>query len=222
MTDIFDFFKGEHANRILILGESHYGSGIGFKTADVVKRYLTEYANGKQDDYKFFEKIVKSFGVDPAKEREAFWSSTYFKNYVCDALCGIGDRKAKNQAKNNRTEYNDVLFRFINENKISTVFVFSRLVYNNSLPSYYCKAKEHIDCYGYGTLMVGRRRDYVSHCIYLADVEHKYSSVLLDHDVEFFGLRHPSGRCGFIPNNYSKYLSERLQIQQSLEEKPNV
>ena len=212
MTDNFGYFQGKHANHVLILGESHYGDEGGFKTEDVVNRYLTEFENGIYNiSFEFFEKIAKSFGVNPAKERMASWNNVYFRNYICDKVCGIRDGKAKDQARNYRAEYNDVLFQFINEKKITTVFVFSRLVYINSLPSYYRKAKEDLGCCDNGTLMVGSRKDYISHCIYRAGVEHRFSGILLDHDVEFFGLRHPSSRCGFNPDNYKEILKEKLE-----------
>lgn len=207
MTDNFGFFQGKHTNRVLILGESHYGESATIKTDTVVKNYLSLYANGGYDaSYEFFEKIARSFDFDPRKEREFFWNSVYFKNYVCDDVCGIKDNKARSRIEHNRVGYNNALFQFLNEKAIAAVFVFSRLVYNESLPSFFCKGKEDLGCCDDGTLMVGCRKDYISHCIYLAGVEHRYTDILLDHDVAFFGLRHPSAACGFYPENYKKSL----------------
>ena len=122
--------------RILILGESHYDKDgyDNFTTKSVIENY---HLNPNEKKYNFFHKIAQCFSVntnDIDKEFECFWSNVYFANYV-DELCGIGDSKAKSLIENNKKEYNNELFEFININKIDIVFIFGRTVYNN-LPSY--------------------------------------------------------------------------------------
>mgnify|MGYP004541308685 CR=1 FL=1 len=220
MDDKFGFYRGAHADGVLILGESHHGDKEdsekspeeceakerNCKTENVVNNYLALYRAGGYDRcYEFFEKIVSAFHFQ-VENRAAFWNSVYFKNYVCDHLCGVGDDKATTLINRNRTEYNDVLFDFLNKQNITTVFVFGRLVYD-SLPRFAAKGEKCGNCDD-GTLKAGRQRDYISHCKYLGEIPHSATNIILTHDVEFFGLRHPSAQCGFSAENYCSVLGE--------------
>lgn len=221
----FGFYQGASAKNILILGESHHWSKEdankspeernkkeqGYSTNRTVENYLYVYANGGYDPaYAFFERIVQSFGFNPAEDRERFWNSVYFKNYVTDKLCGVGDSRAKNCISFNREKYNNELFRFINEKGVATVFVFSRLVYN-ALPQFARGKKEKQPDCDDRTLTVGRRRDYLSHCIYLKGETHGCTDIVPARDTAFFGMRHPSARGGYCPGNYAGILHKEFE-----------
>lgn len=209
-------YEGENAKyqnkRILILGESHYDKDgyDNFTTKSVIKNY---HLNPNEKKYNFFHKIAQCFSVntnDIDKEFERFWSNVYFANYV-DELCGIGDSKAKSLIENNKKEYNNELFEFINKNKIDIVFVFGRTVYNN-LPSYSKNktAAEKQPDLDNGNIFVGSRRDFISHCVYLKGEQHKNVKTVLKRNVHIYGLRHPSARCGFNAENYKPYLKNLI------------
>lgn len=209
-------YEGENAKyqnkRILILGESHYDKDgyDNFTTKSVIKNY---HLNPNEKKYNFFHKIAQCFSVntnDIDKEFECFWNNVYFANYV-DELCGIGDSKAKSLIENNKKEYNNELFEFINKNKIDIVFVFGRTVYNN-LPSYSenkATTEKQPDLDN-GDLSVGNRRDFVNCCIYLKDEPHENTDIKLNKDVHVYGLRHHSTRCGFNAENYKPYLKNLI------------
>mgnify|MGYP004482273587 FL=1 len=209
-------YEGENVKyqnkRILILGESHYDKDgyDNFTTKSVIENY---HLNPNEKKYNFFHKIAQCFSVktnDIDKEFECFWSNVYFANYV-DELCGIGDSKAKSLIENNKKEYNDELFEFINKNKIDIVFIFGRTVYNN-LPSYSenkATTEKQPDLDN-GDLSVGNRRDFVNCCIYLKDEPHENTDIKLNKDVHVYGLRHPSAQCGFNVENYKPYLKNLI------------
>ena len=198
--------------RILILGESHYDKDgyDNFTTKSVIENY---HLNPNEKKYNFFHKIAQCFSVntnDIDKEFECFWSNVYFANYV-NELCGIGDSKAKSLIENNKKEYNDELFEFINKNIIDIVFVFGRTVYNN-LPSYSknettAEKQPNLDN---DNLFVGSKRDFISHCVYLKGEQHKNAETELNRDIHIYGLRHPSARCGFNAENYKPYLKNLI------------
>ena len=221
----FGFYQGASAKNILLLGESHHWCKEDankspaernkkeqeYSTNRTVERYLHLHENGGYDPaYAFFEKIAQTFGFEPAKDRMRFWNSVYFKNYVTDGLCGVGDSKAKNRIFCNREKYNNDLFRFINEHGITTVFVFSRLVYK-SLPQFARGREEKQPNCDDGTLTVGKRKDYLSHCIYVKGETHGCTKVLLARDAAFFGMRHPSARGGYRPENYVDILRAKFE-----------
>lgn len=209
-------YEGKNAKhqskRILILGESHYDKDgyNDFTTDSVVQNF---YSNPGEKKYQFFHKIAKCFFEnvkDIDDEFESFWNNVYFANYV-DGLCGIGDSKAKILIKNNKEKYNNELFEFINKNEIDLVFVFGRAVYNN-LPS--CSknktAAEKQPDLDNGNLFVGKKRDFIRHCVYLKGEQHKNAKTMLKRDVHVYGLRHPSARCGFNAENYKPYLKNLI------------
>lgn len=204
--------------RILILGESHHWSyddwitadgeseeaakirrlekAASYKTEDVIKRYLESYsAGGKKDRaYRFFDYIVRTFGIDPENSREDFWSKVYFGNYV-EKLCGIRDSQAQNAIAEESCQYNRSLFSFINDNGIDLVFCFSRRVYH-ALPRFEsiaaCEATDGDDQHRLEKLIY---RPAAS-----AD-----DGIILRKPVTFYGLRHTSQ--GY---SYRKY-RERIE-----------
>ncbi len=210
---------GQDSN-ILILGESHHTSddypqaGIPapYTTESVVKEHILDINNSKKSLY-FFKKIANSFGYESEtkEQREDFWNKVYFGNYI-DVLCGVGDSKAKIHLQTNRIKCNDQLFAFINENDITKVFVFSRLVFNNlpSLSRKFFKEENIQNRINDKNIMVGKCSDYIGHCKYLRGIEHNNSNMLLNHDVDFYGLRHPSARGGYSADNYKEYLNKLL------------
>lgn len=203
--------------KILILGESHYitnGNKIS-ATKGVIKDGYRKAPNNQS--YLFFHKIAQSFNVNTNnidKEFSKFWDYVYFGNYVPEP-CGIGDSKAKNYIAKYRTEYNNQLFKFIYKNNIDIVFVFSRLTYNN-LPGFSKKHKkdENLENADNGNLTVGKSkecRDLISHCKYLANIEHPNVDVILNKDIEVYGMRHPSARGGYKIENYCNILGELFE-----------
>jgi len=205
----------KQSKKVLILGESHYHDDINDKTFSTLGVMDDFKKNSTDVSYKFFHKIAKSCGIesiDINEEFELLWDKVYFGNYV-EELCGIRTDVAKNFIKSNRVKYNDNLFSFINENNIDIVLVFSRLVFNNSLPSLSKKYKsdEALENLDDGTIKVGKCRDYISHCRYFANAKHRYSNIILNKDVDFYGLRHPSAWGGYKTENYIPYLSNIIK-----------
>lgn len=202
--------------KILILGESHYSKDENgdFTTDSVIKKNY--YNNPKESKYLFFHKIAQSFNIDTNDidtEFSEFWNYVYFGNYIPE-LCGIKDQRAKNYIKKdeNRKKCNNELFNFINENGIDVVFVFSRLTYNN-MPSLSKKHKKDEDLKNAdsGNLRIGKCRDWISHCKYLANIEHPNVDVILNKDIEVYGMRHPSARGGYRIENYCNILGELFE-----------
>lgn len=202
-------FVGKNAEsqtkRILILGESHHWEKKDwelqpgeteaqaeerrknkeevYKTENVLKCYLENYAErkGRYKVYRFFDYIVRSFGVDPELHREDFWSKVYFGNYV-EKLCGVRDTQAETAIRETSEEYNRSLFQFIKCNNIDYVFCFSRRVYA-ALPSLEGKdsrnEKDGIDTHR------------LEHCTYHPGLQ-KSTNIVLDRPVTIYGLRHTS------------------------------
>lgn len=221
----------EQERKILILGESHHWAKSDwdererspeeakeerrkkledYTTKNVVNNYLSQYnSDGWKDKcYRFFDRIVKSFGIDPDR-RSAFWDKVYFGNYVEGDLCGIGDNQAQILIDKNRDLYNSSLFSFINENKVDAVFCFSRRVYN-ALP---CFEKDEKTVNKVQTIVVGKvgkNNDYLSKCIYLP-IARSGKIPSLKKELTVYGMRHPSGSGGYNSENYSSILSEAIK-----------
>lgn len=217
-------FVGAHARnnpkKVLILGESHHWAEEDYdKTEDersrkeatyytynVLKRYLDNYehSTGRDRDhnYRFFDNIVKSIGVDPETERIKFWNSVYFGNYV-EKLCGVGDAKAKKAIRDNRTEYNSHLIEFINKEHIDYVFCYSYLTYNN-LPS--CNSEV-------GDTEVphdSSEKPQIIKCIYKKG-DKEFCDVQLDHDIAVYKIRHPSR--GFSYSKYAEIIKDIVKTE---------
>ncbi len=207
-------WRGDNAKQhgILILGESHHintstdpvaGIPASYTTDANVRDYLRHPTN---KTYRFYDKIVASFGLDPNNQRNEFWDKVYFGNYI-DVLCGVRDRSARNTLNaDNRETYNDQLFHFINDHAIRTVFCFSILAYNH-LPS--MADGESDTCNSLG--MCGNRQIYLRHCLYKAGAPHDHTTVSLKHDLEVYGIQHPSAPGGYHPAVYAAVLAEKFQ-----------
>lgn len=221
-------FVGACADRqsikILILGESHHWDKAdwitahgeteaeaaqrrnkkaqAYETKAVVRRYIENYAKpGDRDKaYRFFEYIVRTFGMDPEQQREHFWSRVYFGNYV-EELCGVRDSKAKEAIKKRADQYNRSLFRFIQDNGIDCVFCFSRRVYA-ALP----QLEKH-DSQNRADGMDAHR---LEKCVYGAGAR-EHMNMELQKAVTFYGLRHTSQ--GF---SYRKYQERISQIRKEI------
>lgn len=211
-------FQGKYAdrqeNRILILGESHHnndqkdsvdgkpGKPASYTTDGVVRDYLK---NPQHKNYRFFDKITQTFCFDPARERETFWESVYFGNYI-DVLCGVHNNIAREMinTNGNRETFNDQLFRFVNAHGICKIYCFSILAYG-SLPGIANEVCQEYDrCDNIGKR--GRKNVYLRKCLYKAGVPHKHTCVLLDHDLEVIGISHPSSRAGYALDLYANAL----------------
>ncbi len=219
-------WHGENAKHILILGESHHtnstdnqeaGEPATYTTHEKLQQYMDQYnnPNTKRRDpcYKFFDKIVSSFGLDPEKDRSDFWSKVYFGNYV-PVLCGVKDQAAAKQIQgkdeisglSNRKLYNNALFDFVNTHGIDVIFCFSVLAYNN-LPSL---AEDEAPDTRTSLGTRGEKQVYLRHCQYKAGIPHDHTTVLLNHDLEVYGIPHPSAASGYDPQIFAKALSNKI------------
>ncbi len=205
-------YKGKEANnqksRVLILGESHYSKdgSSDFSTQGVLENY---HKNPTESKYRFFRKIAESCGIKIGninidEEFDQFWNKVYFGNYI-EEICGIGDSRAKDFAKQNRDSYNDNLFRFVNENSIDVIFVFGRLIYNN-MPS--CSKDEAVNIVATEQLWVGKKRDRIDSVKYEPNIEHSHTKTLLLKELKVYGMRHPSAKSGYCVENYQQYLAQ--------------
>lgn len=213
-------FEGKNTKnqqkRILILGESHHYETES--TQKVVDGYLDKCRREGHAEkcHEFFDQIVRAFGKDPETEREVFWSSVWFGNYI-DELCGVGDSTAVNllENKNNRKKYNDALFDFVAEKEICVIFCFSRRVYNHlpSLAKRSDEREERINDKIYLLTKDGKQKtDYISYCKYLPGLSHDHTTKELKDTLEVYGMLHPSGRYGFNPENYAPTLSKCIRF----------
>lgn len=138
-------------------------------------------------------------------EKDVFFQKVFFGNYV-EKLCWKKDDTASSliKEKNNRTIYNNSVFRFVNENNIKTIVCFSKLVFNN-LPSMNYEMEEIWE--DDKTVMIGSKKSVYSHCLYKAGASHNYCDVILDEDLLVLSLRHPSAGCGYSVEKAKEYLS---------------
>ena len=189
------------SNRILILGESHYGDveSIGkpvpYATSGVVEEFLShcEPGGGSARWDRFFDRIAESFGYSHDRSRE-FYEKVYFGNYV-PILCGKGaTNKAEHFMKILRKEYNDSLFSFVNQNDISVIVCFSKAVFWN-LPA---ASDDDRDSYREINLpTLGGRKNVINIYEYKAEVPHDACEIVLGKNLKVYGIRHPSARGGF-------------------------
>lgn len=193
-------------NRVLILGESHYvdeKSSIE-ETSGVVNRFI----NNSQV---FFDRIAMSFNYDTSEKNE-FYQKVFFGNYI-GKLCGKQDGKAKQILSNNdnRIEYNDELFKYVNNNKISTIVCFSKLVFNKLPSMNYKNGEEWIED---KTITIGKKKSIFSHCIYKKNNAHNYCNIKLDNDLLVISLSHPSAACGYSVVEAKEYLSSIEELSE--------
>ena len=200
-------------NRILLLGESHYedkngaraGEQVDFPTSCVVEKYLSHVRGempGERWD-RFFTRMAESFGYTK-ESAEEFYSKVFFGNYV-PVFCGIGENNtAKAFMSANRTEYNNQLFEFLNENEIDTLVCFSKDAYWN-LPS--LSEGEKGFAHNYVVGKIGRGRNIVNYCLYLPEIDHPNCDIRLQRKVRVYGIRHPSGGGGYNSQQVYQNLS---------------
>ena len=205
-------FEGKKAKdqlvKILILGESHYWSENKKEedklTSKVVETYLEQYnspVRSKRDRaYRFFDYIVRTFGVDAELNRKDFWNKVYFGNYI-DEPCGIRDSTATNLLKipDKCVELNRQLFAFIEENEIDIVFCFSRRVYS-ALPQLEKQDSENT--------VDGVDAHRLEKCIYNPGSRENLN-INLNKSVTFYGLRHTSQ--GFSYRKYQDRIKKVVQ-----------
>lgn len=211
-------FIGKNARNILILGESHHisktdkvdmTSGIkaSYSTKDCIIDYLS---NPEKQNYLIFDKIVKSFGFNPDEEREKFWHSVCFGNYV-NVLCGVGDSTAKNMIKENRINYNNELFTFINRYNISTIFCFSINVYDNGLPSLNKNSIELCEKKAIGKF--NDKNVYIRRCLYCANEKHDNVDIILNNNLDVYGIGHPSSQGGYSAELMQTALKGKINLK---------
>lgn len=206
---------------VLILGESHYGHSDlcsyneqkpSYNTYEVVEEYLDHRLKslGSARWDRFFDNIAGSFGYSKMECKD-FYDKVWFGNYV-PVLCGIGKyNKAKYFMKEHRDEYNDELFKFINENKIETVICFSIATYWN-LPSS-CDKDESEEILIPST---DGKRNIIYKYKYAAMIERNGCSIVLDEPLLVYGVRHPSARSGFIPQDVYNYFKNEKSLSKVL------
>ena len=203
-------FIGENANkqpkRILILGESHYEEDGEIDGTDSVVKHLA--INGNDTKTQFYKNIMRTFGYKITEEsRKDFWSKVYCGNYV-NKPCGKGkNNSAKALINENRIEYNDSLFNFINENEIDIVLCFSRLVYNN-LPSF-AKGESQNQLTAKSDLLKHRYHELYKF-EYQPDCEHKHCDVKLKKILTIYGFKHPSA-C-YSHSTYCNYFKDKIEL----------
>lgn len=199
-------FIGENAKnqskRILILGESHYEETGEIDGTESVVKFLAVEGNDTEKKTMFYKNIMKTFGYDAnLMNRKLFWDKVFCGNYV-DELCGKGkNNTAEHHISNNRKNYNNSLFDYINKNEIDVVLCYSRLVYNN-LPSFSKDEKEE--------KMINHKKLYLYKSEYQPQYIHKWCDVLLNKHLTVYGLKHPSAFYSF--EIYSEVLKNEIQI----------
>ncbi len=110
-------------------------------------------------------------------------------------LCGKGDtKKAKYFMKQNRTEYNNDLFSFVNQNQISVLVCFTKATFWN-LPA---ASDEDRGTYRKIELpLIGGRANTINIYEYAPGVNHGSCDVILEASLKVYGIRHPSARGGY-------------------------
>jgi len=194
-------------DRILILGESHYGEfNPEEDTTSVVAEYIRQVKQcDKRRWSRFFDCIANSFGY--TDDKSAFYDKVYFGNYV-EVPCGVGNDKAEQNIKINRINYNNHLFEFINEYKIKTICCFSRLVYNN-LPSLSDHENEELlAVYNENT----KRNGYLGYYVYSPEIERNNTTIKLNNALSVIGVMHPASR-GFDYMIVHDFLTKREELR---------
>lgn len=208
--------------KILILGESHYeedvttaGKEVPYTTEGVVQAYLQHQLPGNNRERwdQFFDKIAKSFGYDK-DHASVFFNKVWFMNYI-PVLCGVGEENCADsliQRNGNRTDYNDRLFDFVNSKEIDVIVCFSKKVFWN-LP-----AKVNNDSWSEEVIgIIGGKRNLLNIYTYNSGIKHGECTIELYKPLKVYGVRHPSSRGGYIPEDvykaFSKYDDLKYIIQ---------
>ena len=198
--------------KVLILGESHYddkdfGQPVSYMTSGVVEYYLEQHEHRERWE-PFFDKIAKSFGYDRNHARD-FYDQVCYGNYI-DVLCGKRDGTAKRVLANEeyRTECNNGLFTYLNDNGIGTVVCFSELVYRK-LPSL-SSSSEMQEWVNLGRISpAGRTHNWAEHCNYVPGIAHEHCDVLLQQPLKVYRFRHPSCLGGYNPEQVFSYIQKQ-------------
>lgn len=189
-------------NKILILGESHRNFEVeqslyeeGPPTYETISSYIS-CGSKNERCYRVFDRITEIFGYDYKDnfQRRLFWNRVCYGNYISwlcragtnDAINYLRSQKGKNHISE-RTNLNDDLFKFINDNGITILFCISRLPYNN-LPSL---TLNEIEC-----------GDKIKICNYKAKNEHLFTNIPLKSDLKVYSVKHLSR---FYSKEYINY-----------------
>ncbi len=206
-------------NKVLILGESHYGSEYNYgqvlekdETKKIVQYYLRlksgeEHNSEKSNWTSFFSKIASSFGY--GNRYAEFYGKVLFANYV-DVHCGLKSYHASSYLEDNsyRIHCNDELFELINVKKVDSLFCFSKRVYDN-LPSLEKdKEKAETDII---SLESSKSTQQVNRCNYRSGIGHDYCRVSLLKDIEVFCFRHPAA--GLSTTRAAEYIKKLGVLQ---------
>lgn len=176
-------------NRILILGESHYGDHTNLVTADVVEKHITP----DMFRYPFFSRISQTFGYYGQEEEKIFYEKVCFGNYSEKCFRERNSNEKKIVFAQKRDEYNSNLFAFVNEYQIETIVVFSKLSYENLPPFASDEEREEVFC------LSNARGNTIRKCNYLAGIVHEHSVVELEKSINVWAINHPTGRWGYKP-----------------------
>ena len=209
-------------NRILILGESHYGSSGGndnkykdvdYDTSEVLEEYYGHKAesSGKHWD-RFFDRIAESFGY--STDTVAFYDKVVFGNYV-DKFCGVRDETAENVIKAEYQRLNHDLFSFINENQVSILVCFSILAYNQ-LPARAIPVENPEKRILIG--QIGNRQQYLRKYLYRQGVTHDRCDLKLNSDLLVYGIPHPSARGGYDASKVYEVLRQEAALNSIIRE----
>lgn len=189
----------ETEKKVLILGESHYGSKdeigkVAFTTQGIVEGYLREMK------YLFFTRIAKTFGCESEEEIKEFYDHVCFGNYV-NVVVDKDDkqRDGRSYIKNNKQIYNQELFDFCKSKSIDIIVCFSKEAYWN-LPSG-CGEDQ-----GKETIHRGKRSIKIKKWLY------KKGVLELDKDLLVYGLPHPTGWPGYDAKLiYQEYIKKEFK-----------
>ncbi|SHI69581.1 hypothetical protein [Pseudobutyrivibrio xylanivorans] len=206
-----DFWVGENVStskkKILILGESHYDEKKleGEEVTEDCTRYVMNSYFTKEYKYVFFDRISASFGFKNHGDAVVFYNKVYFGNYITHYCESHGGKVAEKMIKEHRTDYNNRLFKFINENKIDIVVCFSKRSYW-SLPG-----RNELEDNGitYKINGSGARRSRTIHkYVYRKNLEHNGCDEILTNDLIVYGIAHPSDSFGYRPDAVYEYLKD--------------
>ena len=189
--------------KVLILGESHYGSQdevgkVTYMTREIVKKYVEEKR------HIFFDSIAKSFGYESNEIRE-FYEQVCFGNYVNVVVDKDGKQNGKFFIERNSKEYNKEVIDFCINNHIDIIVCFSMKSYWN-LPS----GGENK-----GVVSIRRKNNEIITRKWLYKKgAFESNSMILDKDLLVYGLYHPSDRRRYDPKlEYEEYIKNQQELK---------
>lgn len=196
------FWKGDDLdknNRILILGESHYGDDptcVGQYTPEdysieVMKLFIE--ADERSSWHLFFERVADSFGYSEKEPVVDFFDKICYGNYVTRFCDENNSKVAEEDIAANKVEYNNRLFEFVNANSIDAIVCFSKLAYW-SLP----KGNEKDESFEEMIISPpGVRKRIIEKYCYAPGVGHGCCDVILNKPLMVYGVNHPTGSHGY-------------------------